>query len=240
VSTKGRAVPERKWEAKKDGTYEGFPMVVLVNRYSASASEIVSAALQDHKRAIVIGERTWGKGSVQNVIELESGKSALKLTTASYQRPNGHNIHRFPDAKETDEWGVKPNDGFEIKLSDRELGRLVAYRRQRDILVAKPRSGQTAESQKTEEKKDEAKPGEDASKPDDASKKDEAKKVDDAKKSDESDKAPPKSDEQTGDESKCDDAKAQPKPDTQKPPEFVDRQLQRAIEYLTGELARAQ
>ena len=97
-------------------------MVVLVNRYSASASEIVAAALQDHNRAVVIGERTWGKGSVQNVIELESGKSALKLTTASYQRPNGHNIHRFPDAKENDEWGVKPNDGYEIKLSDARAG----------------------------------------------------------------------------------------------------------------------
>ena len=71
-------------------------MVVLVNHYSASASEILSAALQDHNRAIVIGERTWGKGSVQNVIELEEGKSALKLTTAGYHRPSGKNIHRFP------------------------------------------------------------------------------------------------------------------------------------------------
>ncbi len=140
VSTKGRTTPEKGWEAKKEGTYEGFPMVVLVNRYSASASEIVAAALQDHKRALVIGERTWGKGSVQNVIELEAGKSALKLTTASYQRPNGHNIHRFPEDDENDEWGVKPNDGYEIKLSERELGQLVQYRRKRDILAAKPRS----------------------------------------------------------------------------------------------------
>ncbi len=141
VSTKGRTAPEKGWDAKKEGTYEGFPMVVLVNRYSASASEIVAAALQDHKRAFVIGERTWGKGSVQNVIELEAGKSALKLTTASYQRPNGHNIHRFPEDDENDEWGVKPNDGYEIKLSERELGQLAQYRRKRDILAAKPRSG---------------------------------------------------------------------------------------------------
>src|SRR4029450_13742477 len=105
----------------KPGTFEGFPMVVLVNRFSASASEIVAACLQDHKRAVVIGERTWGKGSVRDVIELESGRSALKLTTASYARPNGHNIHRFPDAKETDEWGVKPNDGLEVKLNSDEL-----------------------------------------------------------------------------------------------------------------------
>jgi carboxyl-terminal processing protease len=228
VSTKGRAVPERKWEAKKDGTYEGFAMVVLLNRYSASASEIVSAALQDHKRAIVIGERSWGKGSVQNVIELESGKSALKLTTASYQRPNGHNIHRFPDAKDTDEWGVKPNDGYEIRLPDRELRRLVEYRRQRDILVAKPRTAPAEQPQKTEEKKDEAKPDDEATKKDEASKKDE------------SDKTPQKADEQPADPPKEEDSKAQAKPDAQKPPEFVDRQLQKAIEYLTSELARAQ
>ena len=92
-------------------------MVVLVNRYSASASEIVSACLQDHKRAVIIGERTWGKGSVQNVIDLEGGASALKLTTASYHRPSGKNIHRFPKAKDTDDWGVMPNDDFKVEFN---------------------------------------------------------------------------------------------------------------------------
>ena len=110
VSTSGRNVEERVWEASKKGTFSGFPMVVLTNRYSASASEIVAACLQDHERATVIGERTWGKGSVQRVIDLEEGRSALKLTTASYLRPNGHNIHRFPDFSEDDEWGVRPNE----------------------------------------------------------------------------------------------------------------------------------
>lgn len=134
VSTKGRSSPERTWDAHKEGTFTGFPMVVLVNRYSASASEIVAACLQDHKRAVVIGERSWGKGSVQNVIELEEGRSALKLTTASYRRPNGKNIHRFPEAKDTDEWGVVPDSGFEIKLNDDETLALVQDRRKRDIL----------------------------------------------------------------------------------------------------------
>lgn len=137
VSTKGRNTPERVWEAKKDGKYEDFPMAVLVNHYSASASEILAACLQDNKRAVVIGERTWGKGSVQNVIELEDGKSALKLTTASYQRPNGHNIHRFPDSKDSDEWGVKPNDDYEVKLTDGELTKLLDQRRRRDHLAPK-------------------------------------------------------------------------------------------------------
>src|SRR5205085_11552664 len=90
-------------------------IAILVNRYSASASEIVSAALQDHGRAVVIGERSYGKGSVQNIIEMENHASALKLTTASYWRPSGKNIHRFPDSKETDAGGVKPNDsGYEL------------------------------------------------------------------------------------------------------------------------------
>lgn len=143
VSTKGRNTEEQIYKAKRAGTYSGFPMVVLVNRYSASASEIVSACLQDHKRAVVIGERTWGKGSVQNVIELEGGKSALKLTTASYHRPSGKNIHRLPKATEKDEWGVMPNEGFEVKLSTEEMGKLFDARREREIL----RPGEASKSE---------------------------------------------------------------------------------------------
>jgi carboxyl-terminal processing protease len=134
VSTEGRNAPERVWNARKRGTFDGFPIAVLVNRYSASASEIVSACLQDHERAVVIGERTWGKGSVQNIIELEGGNSALKLTTAGYLRPNGKNIHKFDGAKEEDDWGVRPNEGYAIWLEDKELSDLVRIRRERDIL----------------------------------------------------------------------------------------------------------
>ncbi len=134
VSTKGRNTEEQVIKAKKPGTFSGFPMVILVNRYSASASEIVSACLQDHKRAVVVGERTWGKGSVQNVIELEGGASALKLTTASYHRPSGKNIHRFPDAKESDTWGVSPDDGFEVKWNFEDADKYRDYRAERDVL----------------------------------------------------------------------------------------------------------
>ncbi|QDT89796.1 S41 family peptidase [Gimesia algae] len=134
VSTEGRNSRNRKWEATAEGTYDGFPMAILVNRYSASASEIVSACLQDHKRAVIVGERTWGKGSVQNVIELEEGDSALKLTTASYHRPSGKNIHRFPGAKDTDVWGVTPDDKYRLRLTDEELEAFGEYRRIRDIL----------------------------------------------------------------------------------------------------------
>lgn len=139
VSTAGRNAPERKWEAKKEGTFEGFPIAVLVNHSSASASEILSACLQDHKKAVVIGERTWGKGSVQNIIELDDGKSAMKLTTAGYKRPSGQNIHREEGAKETDEWGVKPSDGFEVKLTDVEVEEYFADRKSRDLIFARPK-----------------------------------------------------------------------------------------------------
>ena len=138
VSTKGRNVPERSYDARKDGVAaEGdFPIAVLVNRYSASASEIVGACLQDHHRAAVVGERTWGKGSVQNVIDLGGGSSALKLTTASYLRPSGQKIHRFPKDTEKDEWGVHPDPSLEIKFSDDELRNYLLDRRNRDVIGA--------------------------------------------------------------------------------------------------------
>jgi carboxyl-terminal processing protease len=138
VSTEGRNTKRREWKAKPENTFSKVPLVVLVNRYSASASEILAACLQDHKRATIIGERTWGKGSVQNIIELEGGKSALKLTTAAYQRPSGKAIHRFPNAKD---WGVSPDAEFNLPLTDDEAGALLRYRRQRDIVI--PRSAPT-------------------------------------------------------------------------------------------------
>jgi len=137
VSTKGRNTEEQVIKAKQPGTFSGFPMAVLINRYSASASEIVSACLQDHHRAIIVGERSWGKGSVQNVIEMEGGKSALKLTTASYHRPSGKNIHRFPNSKETDEWGVSPDSGYEVKWTFEDMQHYRDFRAERDVLGLK-------------------------------------------------------------------------------------------------------
>jgi len=138
VSTDGRNSAPRSWSAKSFGTFTGFPMAVIVNHYSASASEIVSACLQDHHRATVVGERSWGKGSVQDVINLEDGKAALKLTTASYHRPSGKNIHRFPDSKESDEWGVTPDDGYKVEFSLEEARKFQEDRMERDIIGKTP------------------------------------------------------------------------------------------------------
>ena len=134
VSTSGRNVEDKRWDERRRGTYSDFPMLVLVNNYSASASEIVAACLQDHDRAIVVGERTYGKGSVQNIIELEQGRSALKLTTAQYFRPSGKNIHRFKGATEKDEWGVLPNSGWNVKLTRAETMHLAMERHSRDAI----------------------------------------------------------------------------------------------------------
>ncbi|MBL9123962.1 MAG: S41 family peptidase [Planctomycetaceae bacterium] len=135
VSTRGRnKVQIQTYEAHPLGTYPDFPMVVLVNRYSASASEIVAACLQDHGRASIVGERTWGKGSVQDVIPLEGGRSALKLTMATYWRPSNKNIHRTSEAADSDEWGVLPDPGGEVKLEQEQFERLVEDRRRRDIV----------------------------------------------------------------------------------------------------------
>ena len=131
----------RDYEVEHDahpGTACDLPMVVLINGDSASASEIVAACLQDHKCAAIVGERSYGKGSVQNLIPIEGGKSRLKLTTAKYWPPSGRNIHRetLPNgdpAPESDVWGVKPDAGLEVPLSPKEVEALVKFRRQREL-----------------------------------------------------------------------------------------------------------
>lgn len=145
VSIKGRNTEEQVWDASPEKTLCGVPMAVLINHYSASASEILAACLQDHGRAVLVGERSWGKGSVQNVMEMENGASALKLTTAGYYRPNGKNIHRGKDATDSDEWGVSPEEKNIVPLTVEQLNSLALDQRRRQELLThkaeKPRPG---------------------------------------------------------------------------------------------------
>ncbi len=106
-----------------------FPMACLVNGGSASASEIVSAVLQDYDRAVVVGERSYGKGSVQTVDPFDTTGGVFKLTTARYFPPLGRNIDkRSTTGKPEDEWGVSPTKGYEVKITREErqdLGELL-------------------------------------------------------------------------------------------------------------------
>jgi carboxyl-terminal processing protease len=117
VYTKGRTQKDyTEYRANEKAPYSKIPLVVLVNKYSASASEILAGALRDNKRAIIVGERTFGKASVQTMIQLSDG-SAIKLTIAKYYTPNGDLIQR--DIK-TGVGGIKPD--IEVKLTkDEEL-----------------------------------------------------------------------------------------------------------------------
>lgn len=126
VSTRGRnGAAQDEARAQGPGTLPNFPMVVLVNEYTASAAEIVAGALQDHHRATLVGVRTFGKGSVQTVIDLADG-GALKLTIARYFTPSGRSIQAQ---------GIAPDVQVEqVDLPDEpEAGSASAPERERDL-----------------------------------------------------------------------------------------------------------
>jgi carboxyl-terminal processing protease len=133
VETRGRdGELRRRYQTSGMGRHLSLPLAVVVNRDSASAAEIVAACLQDHGRAVVVGERSFGKGTVQQLVPV-GNKSLLKLTWASFWRPSGVNLHRMMDAPEDGSWGVMPDDGLELRFSDKEFAAYIDYRTKRDL-----------------------------------------------------------------------------------------------------------
>jgi carboxyl-terminal processing protease len=137
VSIRGRRSDERKWYATPENTITRVPVVVLINYESASASEIVSGALQEHGRAVIVGSRSFGKGSVQNMIELE-GHGAIKLTTSYYYLPSGRPIHRQPGATH---WGIEPD--VVVTLTEEEKEEVKFGRRRAEAMVSNGRPAAT-------------------------------------------------------------------------------------------------
>ena len=122
-----------------------------MNNRSASASEIVSGAVKDHKRGLIVGERTFGKGSVQNLIPMADNEAYLKLTTAHYYLPSGRCLQRENDAAE---WGVEPD--IRVKLVPKETRHVLAVRRDSEIINMDGSAPPESESEQDEADADEA------------------------------------------------------------------------------------
>jgi carboxyl-terminal processing protease len=131
VSIHGRIGELKTIAANASSALGDLPLVVLVNGQTASAGEIVAGALKDNQRALVVGTRTFGKGSVQTLIKLEEANGAIKLTTAHYRLPSGRSIDRSGAEKS---WGVDPDEGFFVPVDPDQLKGLLALRQEREII----------------------------------------------------------------------------------------------------------
>jgi carboxyl-terminal processing protease len=134
VTTRGRQgrIDER-YSADGRAPFTDSPMAVLVNQETASAAEIVAACLQDNRRAVVVGQRTYGKGTVQDLIELGPGCGIMKLTTKSFWRPSGKDIRRVHGPGAKDDGGVSPDEGCKVALTKNEFNRWQVWRNNRDL-----------------------------------------------------------------------------------------------------------
>jgi carboxyl-terminal processing protease len=134
------------YAADGNAPFTDFPIAVVVNGETASAAEIVAACLQDHHRAAIVGQRTFGKGTVQDLIDLNPGCGAMKLTTKSYWRPSGKDIQRPKDATAKDDWGVSPDKHLKVVLNDEETDLWRQWRLQRDLPPASHGDAPTVKS----------------------------------------------------------------------------------------------
>ena len=133
ATVNAEGIATSSFDASRRNTYDAdIDLVVLINQGSASASEIVSGALQDYERATILGENTYGKGSVQDIFPIGKGDAYFKCTTQYYQLPKGRIIHRKDDSKQ---WGIQPD--LEVKMTNKEVIDWLEARRDADVLIAK-------------------------------------------------------------------------------------------------------
>jgi carboxyl-terminal processing protease len=157
VSTRGRRTMPQVFRAGKAKTFPDFPLAVLISGRSASASEIFAGAIQDHRRGVLVGSRTFGKGSVQSVIKLEDGKSAIRLTTAYYYTPSGRLIHRDIYNNDQKKWGIDPD--IEVEVTPKEEVALWKHWRDEHLRKARERNGDNGKHEPEDApKKDDVKP----------------------------------------------------------------------------------
>ena len=133
VSSEGRKRARQEFISSDKNTVisPDVPLIVLVDGSSASASEILAGALSDHKRAIIVGTRTYGKGTVQSVVPLKSGAGELKITEAYYHLPSGRVVHR---TDKSTRWGVDPSEGYFVPVSQQDLQELQRWEYELDII----------------------------------------------------------------------------------------------------------
>jgi carboxyl-terminal processing protease len=131
VSTRGRAHEEETYFASPQTLAPDTPLLVLVNRRSASASEVLAGALADNDRAVILGERSFGKGLVQNVLQLPSGAGQLKITEQRYYGPSGELIQREDGAAD---WGIDPTAGFFVTMTNQQTANALRTRAQDTVI----------------------------------------------------------------------------------------------------------
>lgn len=132
VENRGRTGEQQKFAADSEQRLQGIPIVVLVNQNTASSAEVMVGALKENERALVVGARTYGKGSAQGIFPLPSG-GAMKLTTSHFFLRDGVGLEKPADPKDDDTWGVNPSDGYEVQLTEEQRTELAESHRLIDL-----------------------------------------------------------------------------------------------------------